>query len=719
MKRPIILILTYYILGIIFYEFFALNLNFYIFLSLIFLLFYSKNKKNAILMISIISISIISTQFRYPSNQVKQTKINAEIFRKEVKEFNNHYYLKYKNANILLKTNKDFSLGDIVSFTEKLSTPKTSNNFNTFNMEGYLKSKNVFYEVNSKSVSKIGHQYRLKYNIYNHLKEFFDKNLNNISSAFMNSMILSEKSDNEMFDDFKDLGLSHVLAISGLHLNILILFLDNIGRRMKISKKYFGIFLIMFLIFYGYLVDFPISLIRALSMYSVTMLAIYTNNIKDKYNTLCVSMLVSLIVNPFFIYSTGFYLSYITMFSIYYLPDKVAKLYRKIPKMFITPIAIQIGLIPFSIYFFNKINLLSIFTNILILPFVSVALLSGFIYIFIRLKLVSIFIEGIFYIISLIIYPLNTIKDSFEITFPYSNVKMIVVYYLIIICILNYRMILYKFRKNRKLYLIFTIFPVILLKTFLLPYAVINVIDVGQGDAVMLRNKGITTLIDTGGNMFNPELSGRNLFDYLYKNGVTKIDNVFISHNDFDHMGNLQYLVSVMNVGKIYSNTLKNYNAKSVKNGEKINIGNAKFEVILDGKNAKSSNDSSLVLLLKIFNSKILLTGDVEENEKFIKIGDRIDFLKVSHHGSNHSTSEEFLQNNPNITNALISAGFNNRYGHPHTQLLQRLKKRNIKIFRTDKQGNIEIYINRYGYSIYPYKYKYDVVEFLEKFVLY
>lgn len=684
MKRPIIFILIYYILGIIFYEFFDLNLNFYIFLLFIFLLFYSKNKKNAILMIIIIFISIISVYLRYPSNQVSKTKIRAEIFRKEVKEFNIHYYLRYKNFNILLKTSKDFALGDIVSFTEKLNKPKTSNNFNTFNKESYLKSKNVFYEVNSKIVSKIGHKNRLKYSIYNHLKEFFDENLNKISSSFMNSMILSEKSDNEMFDDFKDLGLSHVLAISGLHLNILILFLDSIGRRMKISKKYFGIFVIMFLIFYGYLVDFPISLIRALSMYVITMFAIYTNNIKDRYNTLFVSMLVSLIVNPFFIYSTGFYLSYITMFSIYYLPNKVSNLYKKIPKIFITPIAIQIGLLPFSIYFFNKINLLSIFTNILILPFVSVALLSGFTYIFIRLKLVSLFIEGIFCIVSLIISPFNVIKESFEITFPYSNVKMIVIYYLIIICILNYRMILYKFRKNKKLYLIFAIFPVILLKTFLLPYAVINVVDVGQGGAIMLRNKGITTLIDTGVNMFNPELSGRNLYDYLYKNGVTKIDNVFISHNDFDHMGNLQYLVSVMNIGKIYSNTLKNYNAKSLKNGEKINIGNASFKVILDGKNAKSSNDSSLVLLLKVFNSNILLTGDAEDKEKFIKNEDRIDFLKISHH-----------------------------------QLLERLNNRNIKTFIIEKQGNIEIYINRYGYSIYPYKHKYDVVEFIKKIILY
>ena len=130
-----------------------------------------------------------------------------------------------------------------------------------------------------------------------------------------------------------------------------------------------------------------------------------------------------------------------------------------------------------------------------------------------------------------------------------------------------------------------------------------------------------------------------------------------------------------------------------------------------------SSNDSSVVLLLKVFNSNFLLTGDIEESEDKIMIKENIDFLKVAHHGSKYSTRELFLSNNK-IKNAVISVG-KNRYGHPSQEVLSRLNSKNINILRTDIDGNIEIKISPYGYHIKSYLGKRNIGDLLMELVFY
>lgn len=261
----------------------------------------------------------------------------------------------------------------------------------------------------------------------------------------------------------------------------------------------------------------------------------------------------------------------------------------------------------------------------------------------------------------------------------------IFLYIIFLICVFNYRYLLQNTKKNR---IILSFFALILVKSLFFQVVTINFIDVGQGDSFMVRADE-TILYDTGGNPLNTESSGEKYVDYLRKNRIKKIDKIFLSHDDLDHIGNLDKILENIKVDEIYWNS-KKYKTREVHIGEIFNGRNYSIQVILNGKDGLSSNDSSLVLLLKVFNYNFLLTGDIEESEDKIMIKEDIDFLKVAHHASKYSTRELFLSNNK-IKNAVISVG-KNRYGDPSQEVLSRLNSKDINSLRTDIDWIVNTY---------------------------
>lgn len=716
MKRPIFVILLSYILSILINEFIKVNINMIVIGIIIYFILSIKYYKKAIISFFIILISLLSINLRFKNKPIskKVHLTHAEIISKKSNKFGYTYEITSNNNNYLIQSKENFELESILRVEGKLQVPQSENNFNVYNKERYYRSKKIFYQIMPSKIRKISNSNNIKYFIHRYINGILEKNLSVENSNLLKSMILGSRNESD-FSDYKEVGLAHVLAISGLHINIIILFLDIFGKRLKIKKKYYSIIIIFLLVFYGYITNFPVSLIRALSMYAISTLAIYTKNIKDDLNIFMVSMLISLIINPFFIYSAAFYLSYASIFSLIYIRKRMELIFKKVDKKLLTLMALQIGLFPFLIYYFNSINLLTIFVNLLALPMISFALFSGFLLVFTNITLIGKFTEIVFNLVYFLLSPFLMVKDMFLIKLSFS-IMDILLYYFILVIILNYRVVLNRMRKYQKP--IFAIFSIVILKYSLFPVVILNFIDIGQGDALLIRDNGINIMYDTGGDPLNPEISGKKLYQYLVNNKVYSLNSVFISHSDFDHIGNLGYLVKHMKIKNLYNNTENKYIRNILRQKEKLKISRLNFSVILDGFNRKTSNDSSLVLLLEIYGKKILLTGDVEENEINIKIDGPIDFLKVAHHGSKHSTKKEFLSNNK-IDTAIISAGKNNKYGHPTLEVLDRLKKENIKTYRTDTQGNIEVRINRFGAFIHAYKFKYDILEIFSRLVLF
>lgn len=711
MKRPILYLLLSLLCGILVYEFIVIDWIFILFFLFVVSIFYMKYRNISIICMSFFIIGFFITMISYPNEDyIGEKDIKVTIIEKKVYDYGYQYVLdinlindKKANFNVIFNSNQNFEIMDRLSLTGEFVEINTLNNFNTFNYRKYLKSKNIFYEFESDNVITAGHKTSIKYGIKNYIISFFNENLNDISAKFMNSMIVGYKVDDEIFEDFERFGLAHILAISGLHINILVVFLDFIGRNIGFNKKVYGIVIILFLVFYGYIIDFPVSILRVLSMYSLNYLNIYYYKIKDNLNSLFFGIFVVLIINPFFIYSIGFYLSFIAIFSIYYLSEKIKKIFPDIPSWLILPLSIQLGTVPFLIHYFSSINILSILINLVFVPIMSYSLIFGFIYLLIPFLPIEKIIEGIFVIVEYMMNGVKIIGNLFE----FNNLSMtffdIFIFYLILLCILNYRKVFDIFSIYYKVLSLIVAFCIV--KLFFLDTVIINFVDVDQGDAFMLRSNE-TILVDTGGNPFNTTSSGKKFVDYLVKNKVKNIDKIFLSHDDLDHIGNLEMILENIEVLKIYGNS-KKYRSEKIKKNDVIKGSNYKIQVLLDGENSLNSNDSSLVLLVEVFGKNILLTGDIEENEDKILVDKKIDFLKVSHHGSKYSTGDIFLENNE-IENAIISVG-ENRYGHPSDKVIERLMKKDIKIYRTDIDGNIEIRINRLGSFIHTYNDKYEI----------
>ena len=259
---------------------------------------------------------------------------------------------------------------------------------------------------------------------------------------------------------------------------------------------------------------------------------------------------------------------------------------------------------------------------------------------------------------------------------------------------------------NKKKYILLTILliihyfaPSITNTNYLLSY------DVSQGDSTLLRLNNKTVLIDTGGGT-NKEYS-QDIITNLKSEGIRKIDYLILTHGDLDHMGESINLVNNYKVDKVIFNcdsyndleielisVLKNKHINYYSCLKELKIGNNKL-LFLNTNKYDNENDNSNVIYLEFNNYKILLMGDAGINKEKDIINkynlNNIDILKVGHHGSNTSSSKSFI-NSINPKYSIISVGKNNRYGHPHKEVINNLS--NSKIYRTDRDGSIIFKLN-------------------------
>ena len=228
--------------------------------------------------------------------------------------------------------------------------------------------------------------------------------------------------------------------------------------------------------------------------------------------------------------------------------------------------------------------------------------------------------------------------------------------------------------------------------------------DVGQADSILIKENDYAMLID-GGN----KNDGENLVNYL-KNEIklNDIDVVIGTHPHEDHIGGLTDVIETFDIGNIYlpnattttkifehllnSIENKNYKITIPKINEEIKLNNMIFKVIYTGTDETDLNNTSIILKLNYGKTKYLFTGDATNitEEKILNKDITSDVLKVGHHGSNYSTTEEFL-NRVNPKYAIIQVGKDNKYNHPTKETLKKLNERSIKIYRTDKNGTIKL----------------------------
>lgn len=229
----------------------------------------------------------------------------------------------------------------------------------------------------------------------------------------------------------------------------------------------------------------------------------------------------------------------------------------------------------------------------------------------------------------------------------------------------------------------------------------VSFIDVGQADSILIRNGNYNMLIDAGNNE-----DGEKLVNYFKSLGIEEFTYVFATHPHEDHIGGMDdiinnfkidnyYMSNKLSTTKTFMDVLDALDGRNLKytvpnKGDTLKLGDANIKVIYPGDDKSNINDSSIVLKITYGKNSFLLTGDATSNveRKIYNEDIKSDVLKVAHHGSSYSSTDVFLDRVKPYY-AVISVGKNNMYNHPSNKTLEKLNKRNIKVYRTDLDGTI------------------------------
>lgn len=659
----------------------------------------------------------------------------------------------FLNENLSLKVigQDKFEIGDKVLLSGVLKKPNKNTNPKLFNYRLYLQTRGIYttitvkkHEINKVDEKILSWYENMKIKFTEYVELACDTYLEKQNSSIMKAILLGQSSylEEQEYNKFKDLGLTHIMAVSGLHIGIISIFLITFLAYLGVERKINTILTLIIIWIYGFLIGYPPSVLRALIMFTLLFYSKIIFRRYDPINTLFFAMFIILSINPLWLFDIGFQLSFGATFFITFLtPILRTKFYpynKKLMTSLYSILSVQIGLAPILFYYFNNISIISILGNFILIPILSKSVVLGF-----SLLLFSYFSSGISSIIGKILNLLLNINYSIsegiyglplgKIRFSSPNIIGIFLYYFIVFSIFKIiKLDVFDNFTNKAIvfYLIICIlFNAIipLIESGLCIYF----IDVGQGDCILIEDRNRFYLVDTGGSIFGNFDIGENiLLPYLVKRGIFTLDGVFITHFHDDHCKSLSTLMKNMNIkkvfigyenkdNKLYTNIVKTSKEESVpiyklSQGDKVFINeNSYIEVLspLEGfisRNRENENNLSLVLLLGSFGRKTLLTGDIEEAaethllENMSGRKGKIDFLKVPHHGSNTSSGENFIDFfNPDY--AFIQVGENNSFNHPSEEVLERYERRNIKVVRTDESGLITLNIRpkRFDISIY------------------
>lgn len=614
---------------------------------------------------------------------------------------NKDYFLIYKyikNSNDL-KEYDSIDLGDSINIAGSLEGIDELHNFYSFSYKKYLNNKDIYYKVVAKKI-KITKKntnviYLLRNFLYNYFATFNDK-----ITPYLKVFILGNKDDlsYNLKKNIQAIGLTHLFSLSGTHLFLVV---TSISFLNKSKKRYVNVVLILI---YFLIVENSVSLARSL-------LFLYLRQINNTFHfnlppfkLIIIALTVLLNINPSYLLDTGFLYSFTisTGLVLYYERKKERK---GLLKLLETSLLAFLFSLPISLYNFSSINIFSIFYNLIYVPLVSFVLFPmAFI------VMLFPFIANIYYVIIELFEESVSFFSNISFNLIFRRVSLIIyIVYLLLIFIAIYQ--------KKVLYILLIMLIPHYFYNNIFSFDKVYMLDVDQGDSFLFISNNETLLLDTGGSAsfsLDSYSTGDDICDFLRKMGIKKLDTVLISHGDGDHLGEYFKIAKYYKIDNLYlnSNSFNSLEKRAVSLAESkktvvrklvkddyFQIGNFTFQVL--NNNYQEENDSSTVLFINIDKYNLLFMGDASKKSEQNILSNYdlpiIDILKVGHHGSNTSSSKEFITSiKPKIS--LLSVGKKNRYGHPKREVLDILN--NSKIYRTDKNGAIEIELSKDKYKV-------------------
>lgn len=650
----------------------------------------------------------------------------------------------------------EYLMGQRIEVSGEFSLQKEPTNPGEFNSYIYYRAKGIYGSLFCKQVKRI-------YGVYNpiwelarririNLEKIYESLFSGEEAGIVSAIMIGEK--NGLSDEIKTLyqenGISHILAISGLHISFIGRKLYKRLRKYHISFFSSALFSASLLLFYGYVVGFSHSAFRAIIMLCMTFLADTIGRSYDLVSAVYFTALLTLVREPFCLFDVGFLLSFGAVLGIGLIfpilqtifLDKEEedgkslsyKIKKSIKESLIFSISIQIVTNPILLFFYYELSTYGILLNLIILPLLSIllpfALLAGIVG-SIQLSFGKVFA----FFVSLILWIYKSLA-RFSANLPFSKLvfgnigeREIIIYIIgmmIILFFLYSRVHIEEMKFLGRLLLYFYIvgFGFLSFGAMVQKHSEMKLImlDVGQGDGFLMKlPDGINCMID-GGSSSRNKIGSYVLLPALKYYGMGHLDYAFVSHEDSDHISGLIELLEknypIKNLvlpyrekeekEKNYKILLKLAREKRVnliffKKGDSIKKRNLKISCLHPKeKNQEGDlNADSMVLSLQYYDFRALFTGDLADGGETAVVEELkgetpYTFLKVAHHGSKKSTFEPFLEEvKPKI--AVISCSANNRYGHPGFETLKRLEGVGSKILITKDVGAVEFCIAKTG----------------------
>ncbi len=628
----------------------------------------------------------------------------------------------------------DISRGDRLSLKGILKPPRRPGNPGEFNFPLYLSHNGIYYNLAVKQASDLSLIGREKGPLlwvdrFRARGETLTKKiLPERESAILLGMLLGTREgiEEEQYDAFQKTGIIHLFSVSGLHVGFLLLLVGWISSLLALSNRSKFFAGVTILIIYGTMIAWPVCVIRAVLMGILGLLAYYSGRENGLLNALAIAGVITLLINPASLFTISFQLTFLATWGLLYI---FPILREALPlkgwfwDMIWLPLSAELAVLPLIAYYFNILTPVSILTNILVTYISGLAVILGFVTFLLAAFipiLAPLFLYPAGFCVELILLMVRWVQylPGGYIWVATPAIAMIILYFAsIFIGLLGlhnpyYRKLLWPALG------IWTVFFIVLLlpaSCYNRGYLEADFIDVGQGDAILLKSpRGKFVLIDGGGNALY-EVGKTTVLPYLHRRGIRELTLLVNTHPDNDHLQGVESVAEELAVENIaVPGSLSDCNEYgvlkqiavrrrlpiiSLQSGNEINIEEGlRIKVLHPGNQTfskNSNNNQSVVLRISYREFSILLTGDIEAEAMQALLDDGqltpTTIVKVPHHGSKGSLLPEFYQQTqPRY--AVISVGANNLFGHPHPNTLAMLKQQNIQLLRTDQDGAVIIF---------------------------
>lgn len=634
-----------------------------------------------------------------------------------------------------------FEPGNIVLLDGKLSVPEPATNRGQFDRKEYYLAQGIHFTMKGTSVEKVseGHDRLpgLLYRLRIRMKQVYQGSLPEEEAGVLSAMVLGDKEflSQEIRELYQSAGISHILAISGLHVSMFGMFLYEALKKICRKKTVPVCVTIAFLVSYNLLTGASVSTTRAVWMLGIALAGGVIGRTYDLDSALAAVALGILLASPLQLFQCGFQLSFGAVLSITQILPALQACFKKekekrkntLFQSFLVSASIFLGTFPCLSYFYYEVAVYSTLLNLFVLPLASLLLLSAALgglcgCIWLPLG------RGFFLISRLILLfykelcLLSQNLPGHKVVTGKPELWQIAVYFAGIALFL---WLVHRFR-YRALVILFVSFLVFQINLY--PRGLfVSCLDVGQGDCLFIKTPSNTTILVDGGSSTVFDVGQYRLEPFLKSYGCSRLDYCVLSHLDDDHMNGVKELLELEkeHPGEhiAISNLVMGSHVKGEEKAEELaalmkdikgqvyyfQAGDQLKEPGLTFRclhpqtdfYSEDANSGSLVMELTYDDFSMLFTGDLDETgEQALLNNGRLsgmpyDVLKAGHHGSRYSSTQDFLDEiRPSL--ALVSYGKTNRYGHPHKEALERLKKSGCKILTTGENGEIDL-IKRAG----------------------